>query len=127
MYVEENLNPNNSRVGDCVIRAISKLLNQSWERTYIDLCVLGMQMKDLPSANVVWSTYLHDNGFHRCSIPDTCPDCYTIRDFCRDFPLGRYLVATGSHVVAVIDGQYYDTWRSGSEIPIFYFFRESEV
>lgn len=127
MYVEENLNPNNSRVGDCVIRAISKVLGQSWEHTYMDLAILGMQMKDLPSANVVWGAYLHDKGFHRRSIPDTCPDCYTIEDFCRDYPFGTYLAATGSHVAAIIDGLYFDTWRSGSEVVIFYFYRESEV
>ena len=38
MYSYFNPNPiKNKRVGDCVIRAISKALNQSWEETYIEL------------------------------------------------------------------------------------------
>ena len=58
-------------------------------------------------------------------IPNTCPDCYTIADFCNDHPYGTYILATGTHVVAVIDGDYYDTWDSGNEIPIFYWQKEN--
>ena len=33
MYQFYNANPNAARVGDCTIRAISKVLNQSWDFT----------------------------------------------------------------------------------------------
>ncbi len=56
----------------------------------------------------------------RINVPDTCPHCYTIRDFAYDHPFGTYLVGTGKHVVTIIDGNYYDTWDSGGEIPIYY-------
>ncbi len=46
MWIEYLNNPFGLRVGDCVIRAISKALNQSWEKTYIDLCVQGFMMED---------------------------------------------------------------------------------
>ena len=48
------------------------------------------------------------------------PDCYTIEDFCADHPMGLYVLGTGTHVVTVVDGNYYDTWRSGDEIPQYY-------
>jgi hypothetical protein len=51
--------------------------------------------------------------------------CYTIKEFCKDHPIGDYLLGTGSHVVAVLDGNYYDTWDSGSEVPIYYFKRRN--
>lgn len=54
MFVSYNANPNNMRVGDCVIRSISKALGQSWLQTYIDLCIQGYLMCDLPSSNSVW-------------------------------------------------------------------------
>lgn len=127
MYIKSNLNPKKWQVGDCVIRSISKALKQPWEHTYTDLASLGMTMKDMPSSNAVWSKYLRDNGFKRYSIPNTCPDCYTVRDFCEDYPVGTYILATGSHVVCVEDGDYFDTWDSGNEIPMYYFVRESEV
>ena len=81
-------------------------------------------LSDMPSSNNAWGEYLYLNGYRRFIIPDTCPVCYTIKDFCLDHPHGRFLVATGSHVVAVIDGDYYDTWDSGYEIPIYYFEKE---
>ena len=59
MYSYFNPNPiKNKRVGDCVVRAISKALNQSWEETYIELCLLGYIMGDWGSSNAVWNAYL---------------------------------------------------------------------
>lgn len=123
MFIRTNPNPVNNRVGDCVIRAISILMDMSWEETYDKICEQGRLMYDMPSSNDVWSEYLRSQGFKRKSIPNTCPICYTIREFCQDHRDGEYLLATGSHVVAVIDGDYYDTWDSGEEIPIYYFKR----
>lgn len=123
MFIFENPNPVNNLVGDCVIRAISIAMDKPWEETYDELCRQGGLMYDMPSSNEVWSEYLKQNGFKKKVLPNTCPSCYTIRDFCIDHPFGEYLVATGSHLVAVIDGNYYDTWDSGNEIPVYYFKR----
>lgn len=122
-YKYYNPNPNSKSVGDCVIRAISKVMNQSWDKTYIELCIQGYLMKDLPDSNVVWDSYLRGCGFIRRVIPNTCPDCYTIQDFCEDNNEGVYVLATGSHVVAAVFGNYYDSWNSGQETPIFYYER----
>lgn len=122
-YEYYNKNPNFKSVGDCTIRAISKILNQSWDKTYIELCIQGYLMKDMPDSNAVWDSYLRGCGFIREVIPNTCPDCYTVNDFCYDNPTGKYILATGSHVVAVVDGDYYDSWDSGNEVPIFFYQR----
>jgi hypothetical protein len=79
----------------------------------------------MPHANVVWGEYLYKQGFRKGAIPDTCPNCYTVRAFCADNPIGTFLLATGSHVIAVIDGNYYDTWDSGNEVPIYYWRKEN--
>ena len=122
-YIYSNPNPGNKIVGDCVIRGISRVLNKPWECIYDDIADLGREMYDMPSSNAVWSEYLYENGFSRYIIPDTCPACYTVRLFCDDHKYGAYLLATGTHVIAVIDGNYYDTWDSGDEIPVYYFKR----
>ena len=119
-YIYHNSNPKNKRIGDCVIRAVAKVTNQTWEDTYIALATKGLKLCDLPSANSVWGAYLKDIGFKQYAMPNTCPDCYTVMDFCIDFPIGVYLVATDGHVVAVINGDYYDTWDSGNEVPLYY-------
>ena len=125
MFVKYNPNPQNNQVGDCVVRSISKVLDYDWERTYIELAVQGFMMCDMPSANAVWGAYLRNKGFTRRLIPDNCPDCYTIADFAEDNPQGKFILSTGTHVVAVVNGNYYDTWDSGGEIPVYYWTKEN--
>lgn len=120
-----NLNPFGKHVGDCVVRALSLALDQDWDTTYLELMSQGFSMKDMPSSNAVWGQYLKNKGFKRHIIPDECPDCYTVNEFCVDNPQGTYILGTGTHVVTVKDGSYYDTWDSGREIPIYYFEKES--
>lgn len=124
-YVFSNPNPEKNLVGDCVIRAISIVMGREWEDVYIDVVLQGFMMKDMPSSNAVWGSYLHRMGYRRTVIPNTCPDCYTVKDFCEDNPQGTFILATGTHVIAVKDGNYFDTWDSGNEIPIYYWKKEA--
>ena len=119
-FVKYNANPINKRVGDCTVRAISKALDQSWYKTFVEMCVQSVMLCDMPSANHVWGAYLRHKGFERNIIPNSCPDCYTVADFCDDYPYGTYVLALNGHVVTVIDGNYYDTWNSGNEIPLYF-------
>lgn len=119
MWVEFDNNPVRENADDCAIRAISKALNIDWERAYILLCVNGMAMGVLMNRNEVIFSVLRQNGFKRKNIPDTCPACFTIEEFCERYPQGTYVVGTGNHVVTIIDGDYYDSWRSGDEIVAF--------
>lgn len=127
-FVYYNPNPLSGHVGDCVIRAVTKATDSTWEQTYIRIVVYGFIMCDMPSANRVWRQYLKDKGFKKYLIPDSCPDCYTVQDFCVDHPVGIYILGidgrNSGHVVAVVDGDYYDTWDSGKEIPDFYWRKE---
>lgn len=119
-YVFYNPNPVRKTAGDCVIRSICKLTGKEWEEAYWDVCLQGFMDKEMPSANEVWGAYLYKHGYRRYMLPDNCPMCYTVEDFCQDHPYGSYLLATGSHVVAVVEGDYFDTWDSGNEVPMFY-------
>lgn len=123
-FIKYNANPLNKNAGDCVIRAISKATHKKWDDIYLALSAKGFDLKDWGNSNAVWDAYLRENRFTRRAIPDTCPDCYTIRDFARDYPNGTYIVATGSHVVAVVDGIYFDTYDSGSMPAIYYYRRD---
>ncbi len=75
-------------------------------------------MADMPSSNQVWSSYLKSRGYRRDIIPNECPDCYTVKNFCKDNPSGVFILGTGQHVITVVDGNYVDDWDSGDEVPI---------
>lgn len=123
-WIYTNANPAHNHVGDCTVRAISVALGQDWETTYVALAVCGYLMADMPSANHVWGAYLKRKGFIRHVVDDKGKDRYTVDDFCADNPNGVYVLSLSSHVIAVIDGKYHDTWDSGDEIPIYYWQRE---
>lgn len=121
MFKYFNPNPMNKRVGDCVIRAISKALDWEWNDTYTALCLQGYVMSDLPSSNQIWGAFLRKQGFIRQVIPNECPDCYTVEDFCKDHPTGIYVLGTGSHAICCIDGCIFDALDSSGEQPIYYY------
>ena len=123
-HVFYNPNPVQKLVGDCVIRAICKATDYPWEKVYTDITLKGFELCDMPSSNVVWAAYLKDQGFKRDIVPNECPACYTVNDFCEDHPEGIYILGTGTHVVTVEDGNFFDTWNSGDEVPIYFWQKE---
>lgn len=125
-YIEWNPNPVGRKVGDCAVRAVAKALDMGWEAAYIALTINGLQMGDMPSSDSVWGATLRQHGFKRENIPNECPQCYSIEEFCEDHPIGIFVVGTGGHVVTVIDGDYYDSWDSGKEIPQFVWYLPKE-
>ena len=78
----------------------------------------------MPSANVVWGEYLIQHNFTKNAINNG--NNYTVIDFCNDNPQGTYILALPNHVLCVIDGDYYDTWDSGDEIPFYYFSKNKQ-
>ena len=120
-FITINPNPKRKSVGDCVIRAICVATDKEWDEVFLELMLKAFDMKDMPMANNVWGSYLTDLGFTREIIPNTCPECFTVKDFLVNYPQGTFVVGTGTHAVAVKDGQYYDTWDSGDEVPLYYF------
>lgn len=127
MYIEYNENPRgNYYAGDCVIRAISVVTGEPWEKIYTELCAEGYEMGDWGNSNAVWDSYLRRRGFKRYVCPNDCPFCYSLANFAEDHPSGRYVVGTGNHAIAVIDGDWWDAWDSGLVVPILYYTKEGE-
>lgn len=124
MWRPFNNNPCGKSVGDCAVRAVSVALNISWYDAFDLLCSEGKRTCDMPSADAVWGAVLRSNGFRRYAIPNSCPDCYTAEDFCRDHPQGVYVLAFGGHVATVQNGGILvDSWNSSMESPIYYYRR----
>ena len=106
-YAYYNPNPAGKSVGDC------------------GLALEGFLRGDLPNADSVWGPYLRGRGFTRRLIPDDGLGACSVADFAREHPEGVYILSMpGRHVVAVVDGQYNDSWDSGGEAPVYYWTKE---
>lgn len=119
MYQRYNPNPTGRHVGDCTVRAISKAMNQDWNKTYWGLCIEGGIVKDMPSSNAVWGEYLKRYGYTR----QLAPEGITVGEFAENYHQGTYILALSGHVVCVQNGIVYDTWDSENEI-VLYFWRK---
>ena len=80
-YVYFNPNPENKNVGDCAIRAFCAATDTDWDTAFIKIILRSFAMKDMPSSDDVWGAQLHDEGFIRNIIPNTCPYCYTVKQW----------------------------------------------
>ena len=120
MWIRCNPNPLGKMTGDCVVRAIAIATDQSWRKVYRDLCRTGEIHADLPNSNTVWGLYLREKGARQFILPETCPECITVRAFCERYPEGIYVIGTGDHAVACIDGDWYDSFDSGAETPTYF-------
>ena len=106
MWHKFNPNPHGSSVGDCAVRAVAAAIG------------------DMPSANRTWGAYLQKQGYKRRMVEADCSTCYTVADFAREYPRGVYVLGCSGHVLAVIDGEWWDSWDSGAECPIYYWYKE---
>ena len=107
---------------DCVIRAMCAVLGVSWDDAFDLVAERAKQMGQTMDDNAVYGSILRQRGFNRAIIPNSCPDCYTARDFCHDNPDGVFVLGFSGHVAAVIDGQVWDSWDSTEMIPTYYWF-----
>lgn len=123
-YIYFNPNPLKRSAGDCVIRAFCLLNGRDWETNYMALTHQGFMLCDMPSSNRVWESYLRQHGYKKHVLSE---DGHNVREFCHTHPYGKYLLALDGHVVAVSNGNYYDTWDSGDDIPMYYWEKEQII
>ena len=119
-----NPNPWRLSTDDCAPRALSAVFGISWGDAYDLLYENGKEMGLMQNNKAVLWAILKKAGFRREALPDQCPDCYTVADFAADHPRGVYVVATDSHIIAIVGGDWIDAWDSGSEVPLFYWFKK---
>lgn len=118
-FIMYNPNPYGRRVDDCTVRAASKALNQSWEETFVGLSMQAFADGDIMDAKANMCAYLQSKGFRRFAIPNTCPACYTVAQFAQDHPHGTFVLGGGDHVVAVVGGDWFDTFDSRDMVPLY--------
>lgn len=116
-YYQPNEKDLKDHVGDCQIRALSKALDLTWLEVFdlITPICREQQVMDIFSCDLnktkeameyLGFTYYGVSNKRGTKRP-------TVEEFAKKHPNGRYIVVVAQHVVAVVDGKYYDTWDSG--------------
>lgn len=126
-YYQPNKKDPKDTYGDCAIRAISKVLNLSWIETFDKLvpimreeqCLINGLPLDVKKRifGSLGFTYHGVSAAKGTKRP-------TVDGFAKDHPTGSYILRVAHHLVAVVDGQYHDTWDSGSCCLYGYFEKE---
>lgn len=129
-YYQPNKKDLKDEVGDCQIRAFSKVLNLTWLEAFdmtIPICrelqtytIFDCDLKKTKKAmDKLGFSYIGISNKKGSKRP-------TVDGFAKDHPTGRYIVTIAHHVVAVVDGKYYDTWDSGEKSLYGYYEKRGE-
>ena len=114
LYIE--FKSQRKRAADCTVRALMKLLEVSWEEAYDELCKAGRELKRMPSETDSIAHAIGSYGYKKHSIPvPKGSKRPTVASFTAEHPKGRYLLNVANHVVASVDGHYYDSWDCGEK------------
>ena len=114
-YYQPNDKDLKGQNGDCVVRALTKVLNKEWLKVFDDLVPIAREIQASISMKIVYETYLTNNGFKYTGISNKKGSKRpTVDSFAKDHPTGTYYINVANHCVAIVDGIYYDIWDSGN-------------
>lgn len=109
-----NANPKGKNANDCVARAISVALSQSWEDTIREMTELGIKLGYAFNEDKLIAQYLKEKGWERYPEPrDLNNKKITVNQFINKHGnnKGVIIAKVGSHHLSlIIDGVLWDTW-----------------
>lgn len=128
VYYQPNKKDLKDEFGDCQVRALSKVMDCSWLEAFdmtIPICreaqtytIFGGSLKvkkeSLAKLGLVYTGISNKRG-------STRP---TVLSFAKSHQKGRYILKIANHVVACVDGKYYDTWDCGDRSLYGYYSKE---
>lgn len=120
-----NANPKNKYTTDCVIRAISTVTGISYETVLMEMAEQQIKTGLDMSEKKAIDKYLQSKGWVKHKQPKKWDNTkYTGSEFCKELMRYdseidsgndmRHIIANigGHHIVAIIEGQVWDTWNS---------------
>ncbi len=104
-----------TETGDCVVRSICLATGHGWHFVFDRLVEYARRVQDMPNEFAVYSKYLEDQGFTYRDVKKG-KRRQTVSAFANRHKHGVYILKGLCHVVCVVDGNYYDSWDSGSKL-----------
>lgn len=117
--------------GDCTTRALSKALDLSWKEAFKLQCEKGMELCEETSQREVYEAVLLDNGFNKGAINKEWIKKYHCRPkvsklidyFYQKNGKKKVVVKCPHHLVAAEGDILYDTWNSGDEAVLSFWYK----
>lgn len=113
-WVEYNPNPLKKNVGDCTLRAYCKFTGKTWEEVYDMSSKFAKNECGIMDESPVVNKFIQEKLNCKLVWPKK-ENKITINEFAKTHNKGKYIVGVRGHVVAVINGYYYDSWDSGDK------------
>ena len=120
-YYQPNKKDLKDRYGDCSIRALTKYFGKQWLEIFNDLVVYAQKNQGMPNMLPNIKEYLEDKKVPYTKVySPKAKKKETVLDFAKAHKSGKYVLYVrsgfGTHLVAVEDGVYYDTWDCGNKL-----------
>lgn len=111
-FVYYNRNPEGETIGDCVIRAISLASDMDYYEVEHKLYLLS-ELLECDKFCICCYRYLLDDVF---KYPTVDAEGYSLEQFAKLHPYGKYIVRMDGHLSTIIDGVCYDIFDCTHEI-----------
>lgn len=117
VYYQPNKLDVKDKYGDCTIRALSKVLGLNWIDTYlktVPYCIKYQTPNIFNLPQKLEAEVMEDMGFTYHGVSNKKGTKRpTVYSFAKEHGNGKYILNVANHEVAVVDGQYFDTWDCG--------------
>lgn len=125
VYYQPNKKDIKDEYGDCVIRAMTKVLDKDWLEVFDEIVPIAREKQAPYNCRVCYEEYLAKKGFKYVGISNKKGSKRpTVKQFTKEHIQGRYVLRVAHHIVASVDGKYYDTWDSGDTAMYGYWVKE---
>ena len=102
-FIKYNNNPKGRKTGDCVVRAISLALNQTWEDTYAQFLDVALETGYAIATKEHFTIYLKQRGYEKQKMPKEFADEIAEKDT-------TYIVNLANHLTVIKNKNLYDIW-----------------
>ncbi len=115
-YYQPNDKDIKDTFGDCVIRALTKAENLSWVDVFDELTPIARELQCVPNGKPCYEEFLKRRGYEYVGVSNKRGTKRpTVSSFTLAHRQGVFIARVAHHIVAVVDGRFYDTWDSGQK------------
>ena len=115
-FKRENVNPKGIKTGDCVVRALARANNISWEVAYLELSDIGLRKFRMPNDKQTYETWLKQHGWIKQKMPVWYDafgnrNRYTVKALADEYPDIKMIISVARHLTYVENGVLIDAWN----------------